>query len=287
MLDLHDVFLRHEQLVRQRFLRVVEEQKARLRPLVEEAVRRRDVSLLDSALYAAALQLGEEVARAYLDAASGTASFLGDALGTIFGVDTTHWRFTRALVDARTTLVRSLLDDQRQAVTLAIRYAEASGRSVKSTTDWVLLLLGLSAVQVTAVANYERTLRVDRGEDTLTASPRERMVLAYVGRKLAERARGVGESEANRAVNRAQLDVVAQAVDQRLLDAVQIERMWVDRGDDKVRASHRFLNGKTVSGYTTPFLSGLGNYLLYPGDPSAPIEDWAGCRCGIKVGVRS
>lgn len=299
MLDLHDIFLRHEVLVRERFLAAVEEARLRLRPLVAEAARRRDLSVLDRPLVALAMQLGEEVARTYLDAASATAAFLGSEAGTPVGVDTTHWRFTRALVDARTGLTQALVDDQRYVASLALGYAADAGMSHEDTVDWVLLLLGLSLTQALQVQRYHAQLHnltprrvLDDGEETQARSPttpeRARvMVRSYARRRLGERGVFVGEVEANRAVHRAQLDVVAQVVDARLLDAVQVVRAWFHVGDDKVRNSHRAMGGQVVYGYTTPFRSGLGNYLLYPGDPSAPIEDWAGCRCGVRVGIRS
>lgn len=55
---------------------------------------------------------------------------------------------------------------------------------------------------------------------------------------------------------------------------------WVTMGDDRVRSSHRILNGKTV-----PMGKGFavdGKTLRFPGDPLAPGELTIGCRCRLK-----
>ena len=52
---------------------------------------------------------------------------------------------------------------------------------------------------------------------------------------------------------------------------------WVTVGDDKVRPSHRATAGQVVPA-DEPF--DVGGHSMYgPGDVSAPIEEWANCRC--------
>ncbi len=60
------------------------------------------------------------------------------------------------------------------------------------------------------------------------------------------------------------------------------EWTWVTRGDDRVRSSHRMLDGKTV-----PVGQGFaldGKTLRFPGDPLAPADLTIGCRCRLKFG---
>lgn len=59
--------------------------------------------------------------------------------------------------------------------------------------------------------------------------------------------------------------------------------MWISRGDPKVRALHRDLHGR-VRPAGTPFHTWPdGQTLSYPGDPTAPIDAWINCRCGLLL----
>jgi hypothetical protein len=52
--------------------------------------------------------------------------------------------------------------------------------------------------------------------------------------------------------------------------------VWQTRGDEQVRESHAAMDGQCVS-IDEPFISGDGNELQYPGDPSAPPSDTYNC----------
>jgi uncharacterized protein with gpF-like domain len=56
--------------------------------------------------------------------------------------------------------------------------------------------------------------------------------------------------------------------------------VWQTRGDEQVRESHAAMDGQCVS-IDEPFISGDGNELQYPGDPSAPPSDTYNCRCEV------
>lgn len=43
---------------------------------------------------------------------------------------------------------------------------------------------------------------------------------------------------------------------------------------------HERMDGMKVP-VNEPFITPLGNKLMYPGDPRAPVKDIAGCRCGL------
>jgi len=60
-------------------------------------------------------------------------------------------------------------------------------------------------------------------------------------------------------------------------------RTWITRGDDKVRSTHRQLAGKWKP-EGKPFTAG-GFKIMYPGDPEAPLELTAGCRCHLAWSV--
>jgi len=56
---------------------------------------------------------------------------------------------------------------------------------------------------------------------------------------------------------------------------------WVTSHDQKVRSSHRMIDGTRVA------VGGLFSFpegqLAYPGDPNGPLEEILGCRCGIRI----
>ena len=56
-----------------------------------------------------------------------------------------------------------------------------------------------------------------------------------------------------------------------------VKRVWRTMHDERVRPSHRKAYGQKRSA-TNPFLVG-GAHLMYPGDVTGPIEEWANCRC--------
>lgn len=62
-------------------------------------------------------------------------------------------------------------------------------------------------------------------------------------------------------------------------------RTWVTRGDDKVRSAHRELAGKWKP-EGKPFTA-AGFKIMYPGDPEAPLELTAGCRCHLAWSIAS
>jgi len=56
-------------------------------------------------------------------------------------------------------------------------------------------------------------------------------------------------------------------------------KLWLTRGDSRVRDLHRKLHG-TPTPIGKPFRKWpTGQELNYPGDPSAPMDAWINCRC--------
>lgn len=61
---------------------------------------------------------------------------------------------------------------------------------------------------------------------------------------------------------------------------------WVSRHDDRVRPSHRDLDGSRVP-FGGRFVVGDGTaYLRYPGDPEGPPSETMGCRCHLRYRFR-
>lgn len=60
---------------------------------------------------------------------------------------------------------------------------------------------------------------------------------------------------------------------------------WMSRRDNRVRMTHRALDGQSVP-LGSPFLSPSGAKLRFPHDPRAPIAETANCRCWLQAARR-
>lgn len=89
----------------------------------------------------------------------------------------------------------------------------------------------------------------------------------------------IGRTAATRAASEVAI-AMAEPV-QNLLET-KLVKVWLSRGDSRVRQLHRKLHSKTAQ-MNEPFWQeiGTGRELRYPGDPKAPIEQTANCRCHL------
>lgn len=89
----------------------------------------------------------------------------------------------------------------------------------------------------------------------------------------------IGRTAATRAA--AEVAITMAEPIQDLLE-MELRKMWVSRGDSRVRPLHRKLHAKTKK-MGEPFWQelGTGRELRYPGDPRAPIGQVANCRCAL------
>jgi hypothetical protein len=62
-------------------------------------------------------------------------------------------------------------------------------------------------------------------------------------------------------------------------------KMWRSQEDSRVRDTHRALDRTSVP-MDEPFVSPSGAKLRFPGDPRAPIDEVANCRCFLKLSRR-
>ncbi len=78
--------------------------------------------------------------------------------------------------------------------------------------------------------------------------------------------------------------MATQAASKATLEAIDFlpgdyEKMWISRGDTKVRTLHRQLHGETAA-IDKPFWRWPdGKELSFPGDPRAPLSQIINCRC--------
>jgi hypothetical protein len=111
------------------------------------------------------------------------------------------------------------------------------------------------------------------------------MVDRYRERYIKHRSEVIARTEALRAVHQGVDEMFEQAFEAGTLDPNELDREWDDSVDARVRHSHSFMNGQRRS-VKEPFLSGNGNLIMYPGDPSAPASDSIQCRCAVVTNFK-
>lgn len=89
-------------------------------------------------------------------------------------------------------------------------------------------------------------------------------------------------------------NVLADVVVKAIANAAQIRaaemagwqtKVWNTMRDGRVRDSHQTMQGQRRH-LREPFTTGAGTRIAYPGDPTAPIEEWAACRCWLTTARR-
>jgi uncharacterized protein with gpF-like domain len=109
----------------------------------------------------------------------------------------------------------------------------------------------------------------DRVDDVLTWTGSENW---------PNRARVIAITETTRAMN---AGVLGAGTEQARVTGRILRKEWRTEEDDRVRASHRAVNGE-VRDFYMPFYVG-GWPMMYPGDPAGPPEEVIGCRCDLLI----
>lgn len=220
------------------------------------------------------------------------------------------------------TLVTRIVEDQRTAVRSALAEGLAQGQNPRRTALDVVGrmsrvtgkreggVIGLTAPQERFVASARAELtsgdptalrhylgrerRDKRFDRTVAAAIKagkpidratvDRMVGRYSDRLLELRGEMLSRTETMAALGKSRDDAMRQAVQSGKVDAMFVTKTWRAAGDNRVRHTHRALNGDAVS-YFEGFQSPSGARLMFPGDPSAPISETSGCRCTVEYKV--
>jgi Phage Mu protein F like protein len=252
--------------------------------------------------------IASEVNAEYLEGGDLTA----DAIGTFAKVPG-HYTATdsRAVVRMKANdlrLVTGITEEQRTVIRDAMVDGMRANLNPRAIADTIEDTLGLSRQQAEWVRSYRRAL--ESGDPELLQSALERelrdgrsdrsvlraidggkplsqrqidsMVDRYTANAIHLRAETIARTEGLRAVHEGMQDAIAAGIDRGDLQADVIALTWWAKLDGRERASHREMLGQT-RGYGDPFLSGDGNLLEYPGDPSAPASDTVNCRCTLAL----
>lgn len=219
-------------------------------------------------------------------------------------------------------LVTLIVEDQREAIRLALEAGLARGQNPNRTAlDIVGRVsaitgrreggsIGLTSRQVEFIEKARGNLlsgniegmkayldlktRDKRFDRTVSKAIREgspvdaemvrKIVHRLHDRNLQLRAETIARTETMMALGSARDEAMRQQVEAGKVDAQDIVKIWRSAGDNRVRHTHRVLNGKSavMDGY---FFSQSGAALRFPGDPRAPISETSGCRCRLQYKI--
>lgn len=261
---------------------------------------------LDTALRSANV-IGEAYVDSFIAAGRDTARVLNRGLGEVHIVfDQTNPNAINAMNANRLRLVREFTESQRRVTLDAILQGIREGANPREVARMFRDSIGLTQRQMQAVRNYQRALqeldpdalrralrdaRFDRtvaaairDNRPLTRAQIDKMVDRYRDRYIKYRSEVIARTEALRSVHQGVQAMYDQAIENGDLRASDLTREWNTAKDERVRDSHAAMHGQ-VQPHGSPFISGLGNALMYPGDPEAPAEDVIQCRCAVGTRI--
>lgn len=117
----------------------------------------------------------------------------------------------------------------------------------------------------------------------LTVEQIDKLTSNYIDNALKYRGETIARYESMSAFNAADYESLHQVLETGAVREQDIKREWDDSADNRVRHTHREMNGQTV-GLNEPFVSPSEARLMYPTDSSlgAPTKEIIGCRCRVK-----
>lgn len=124
--------------------------------------------------------------------------------------------------------------------------------------------------------------RAIRDGRALEAEWVDKASIAYRNRLLKLRGDMIGRTESMSAIQAAKRESFRQAIETGGFLDSEIERIWRDSSDFRVRHTHAILDGQKRQGMAAPFASVSGALLMYPGDPNAPAAERIACRCDLE-----
>lgn len=244
---------------------------------------------------------------AFIDAADDTARFLDDKLAFVVDFDQTNTRAVNVMQQRRLRVITEFTQEQRAATRQALTRGIEVGANPRAQARAFRDSIGLTRRQEQIVANYRRSLvegradaltrrlRDKRFDSTVNRSIRtgeplsraqiDKMVGRYRQRWINYRAETIGRTEALSAVHEGKDEMYKQAFDTGKLDPNKVIRIWNTSIDGREREHHADMHLQEQRP-GVPFISGLGNSLMFPGDTNAPAEDRADCRCAESTRIQ-
>ena len=241
-------------------------------------------------------------------AAKDSSEFLNGIGEIIIDYDQTNFSAVRIMQSNRMRLVREFTEQQRMATREAIVDGIRRGANPIEQARAFRDSIGLAPSQQRAVNNFRtalekgntsalsRQLRDKRFDSTvrraakegraLSSSQIEKMTSRYRDRMLKYRSEVIARTESLRSVHEGNKEMFDQAIQSGDLDPNQVIQIWNTASDQKVRDTHKPMNGQERM-IGVPFNSGDGSVLRYPGDASAPADETIQCRCALGTRILS
>ncbi len=240
---------------------------------------------------------------AFIAAAEQTSKEIFAAIGVDIRFDDAQENALRIMRNRALQVTSQFTHKQEEAIREVLLDGIRRGINPRQQAIALRNSIGLTAKQIKAVNNFRdmleegskevltRKLRDKRFDRTINRAIREnkriarvridRMVTRYRERYIKYRASVIAQTEALSAVHQGKEEMFNHAIAQGHLTRESLEGTWVTVQDSLRRHHHATMQGQKQP-HGQYFISGLGNQLLHPGDPNAPIEEIANCRC-LKV----
>lgn len=252
----------------------------------------------------AALRLSNTFGQVFILAGEEAAAFIGSKLHVIVNFDQVNTSALDAMTRNQLRIVREFVAEQKLATQEALLDGIRRGINPNQMAIAVRDSIGLTQYQQQIINNYRRQLeqldsrafaralrdkRFDRtltsaiaNDQALTPAQIERMVERYREKWLKYRSEVIARTEALRSVHEGTDNMYRQAIDDGTLDPDDLVRTWDTSKRPNVRDSHRAMEGQQRK-INEPFVSGLGNHLMRPGDINAPAADTVECKCAVTT----
>jgi hypothetical protein len=125
----------------------------------------------------------------------------------------------------------------------------------------------------------EITDGVNAGESISEIAVRiENVLTSTASERWTNRARVIAITETTRAYGAA---TVAAGLEQSRITGRLLQKRWRTEHDDRVRGSHRAVDGVTLPLYQSFNVGGFP--MLFPGDPQGPADEVVNCRCDMVI----
>ncbi len=191
---------------------------------------------------------------------------LGAVLSESLSFNLTNPRAVTWAASNGSRLITQTTEATRDGIQALIADGIASGQPAAKTAKAIAQMVGLTARQATAVANYRAELiAAGQGGDILA-----KRVQTYADKLLMQRARIIARTETIAASSQGQLELWRQAAADGLIDPARTFRIWIATEDDRECPICADLDG-TVVPFNEPFRSDVGELWASPAHPN--------CRC--------
>lgn len=250
-------------------------------------------------------RLANTLAESFISVGNAEANHWADKLGTEIAFDQTATTAVQMMQANRLEFISNFTAKQRAATHAALVAGAQQGLGAVPVARMFKDSIGLTQSQLAAVANYRRLLTTG-SSDALDRDLRDRrfdgtvrrsiamdaplgarqldaMVERYRLNALTYRAEVIARTESLRVMGQAQFESMGQTLEQTGIARGLVVKSWQTNIDGRERPTHHHANEQRRL-LDQPFEVG-GNKMMFPGDPRAPLDERAQCRCVLSYEI--